>query len=173
MEAAGLVFPAAVIRGIRARIAKDEGLTRTELSREVCQWMKWQAANGQLREMTCRLALLELAQRGALVLPARRSCVRSQMPAQHWEGIDNRPLRCELAELGEIELVGVSAREDRGLSSLWNTVIAAISWGMMICPRGESISTVGAVSHRPAGNGLNKYGGRLVGTPDVASDFTE
>jgi hypothetical protein len=124
MGAAGLVFPAAVIRGIRARIAKDEGLTRTELSREVCQWMKWRAANGQLREMTCRLALLELEQRGELVLPARRSCVRSQMPAKHWEGIDDRPLRCELAELGEIELVRVSAREDRGLSSLWNTLIA-------------------------------------------------
>ena len=40
MGAAGLVFPAAVIREIRARIAKDEGLTRTELSREVCEWMK-------------------------------------------------------------------------------------------------------------------------------------
>ena len=123
-EAAGLVFPAAVIRGIRARIDKDEGLTRTELSREVCQWMNWRAPNGQLRDMACRLALLELAARRALVLPPRRSCVRSQMPAQHWEGIDDRPLRGDLADLGEITLVSVRAREDRGLSSLWNTLIA-------------------------------------------------
>jgi len=123
-EAAGLAFPGAVIRQIRARIANNEGLTRTELSREVCQWMHWRAANGQLREMACRLALLELEERGELVLPTRRSCVRRQMPAQHWEGIDDRPLRCDLAELGEVELVSVRAREDRGLSSLWNTLIA-------------------------------------------------
>ena len=124
MEAAGLKFPAAVIRGIRARIAKDEGLTRTELSREVCQWMNWQAPNGQLRDMACRLALLELEERGALVLPGRRSCVRSQMPAQRWEGINDRPVRGDLEELGKIELVSVRASEDRELSSLWNTLIA-------------------------------------------------
>jgi hypothetical protein len=124
MEAAGLAFPAAVLREIRARIKSDEGLTRTELSREVCRWMDWRAANGQLREMSCRLALLELERRGEVVLPARRSCVRTAMPAQHWEGIEDRPLRCTLEEIGEITLVSVSAREDRDLSGLWNDLIA-------------------------------------------------
>ena len=123
-QAAGLGFPAAVIREIRARIAKDEGLTRTELSREVCRWMNWRAANGELREMACRLALLALEKRGDLMLPSRRSCVRGQMVAQHWEGIDDRPLRCDLDELGEITLLSVRAGEDRDLSTLWNTLIA-------------------------------------------------
>ncbi len=124
VEAGGLTFPAAVLKQIRARIEKDEGLTRTELSREVCQWMNWHAPNGQPREMTCRLGLLELERRGEVALPARRSSVRTSMPAQHWEGIEDRSLRCTLEELGEIKLVSVSAREDPGLSGLWNDLIA-------------------------------------------------
>lgn len=124
VEAAGLVFPAAVLREIRARIRDDEELTRTELSREVCRWMSWRAANGQLREMTCRLALLELERCGEVSLPTRRSCVRSQMPAQRWEGIHDRPLHCGLEALGGIELVSVSAKESGELSGLWNDLIA-------------------------------------------------
>jgi hypothetical protein len=124
VEAAGLAFPAAVIREIRARIKSDEGLTRTELSREVCRWMGWRAANGELRELACRLALLELERRGEVELPARRSCVRTSMAAQRWEGIEDRQLRCELEELGNVALVSVSAREERDLSGLWNDLIA-------------------------------------------------
>jgi hypothetical protein len=122
--AAGLVFPAAVVRKIRARIAQDKELTRTGLSREVCQWQDWRAPNGRLREMTCRLALLELERRGEVVLPERRSAVRTTMATQRWPGINDRPLRGELADLGAIELVTVSAERDRELSGLWNDLIA-------------------------------------------------
>jgi hypothetical protein len=96
--AAGLAFPAAVVSKIRARIADDNELTRTELSREVCQWQDWRAPNGRLREMACRLALLELEKRGEIALPERRSAVRTTMAAERWPGIDDRPLRCELRE---------------------------------------------------------------------------
>ena len=124
MEAAGLEFPAAVIRKIRARIKRSTELTRTELSREVCRWMELRAPNGELRELTCRLALLELERRGELVLPERRSGVRTAMPARRWEGIQDRELRCELEELGRIELVGVRATENVEHASLWNELIA-------------------------------------------------
>ena len=124
VEAAGLEFPAAVIRKMRARINGSTDLTRTELSREVCRWMDLRAANGELRELTCRVALLELEKRGELVLPARRSGVRTAMPARRWEGIQDRELCCDLEELGKIELIGVRATEDRELGSLWNELIA-------------------------------------------------
>lgn len=124
MVAAGLVFPAAVVRRIRARIAQDEELTRTELSREVCQWQGWRAPNGRLREMACRLALLELERCGEVVLPVRRSAVRRTMATQRWPGIADRALRCELADLGAIELIAVSAERNRELSGLWNDLIA-------------------------------------------------
>jgi len=122
--AAGLAFPVAVVRTIRARIAQDKELTRTQLSREVCQWLDWRAPNGRLREMACRLALLKLEKHGEVVLPERRSAVRTTMAAERWEGIHDRPLRCELADLGAIELVAVSAEHDGELSQLWNDLIA-------------------------------------------------
>jgi hypothetical protein len=122
--AAGLAFPAAVVRKIRARIAQDIELSRTELSREVCQWQNWRAPNGRLREMACRLALLELERRGEVVLPERRSAVRRTMATQRWAGIADRALRCELGDLGAIELVTVSAECTSELSGLWNDLIA-------------------------------------------------
>ncbi len=122
--AAGLVFPAVVVRKIRARIAQDTELTRTQLSREVCQWQDWRAPNGRLREMACRVALLELEKRGEVELPERRSTVRPTLAVERWPGIDDRPLRCELAALGAIELVAVSAARDGERSGLWNDLIA-------------------------------------------------
>jgi hypothetical protein len=124
VEAAGLKFSAAVVGKIRARIERDSKLTRSELSREVCRWQGWRAANGKLREMACRLALLELERRGELRLPARRSAVRTQMAAWIWQGQQGEELCCGLEQLGEIELVGVSATEERGLSEVWNELIA-------------------------------------------------
>lgn len=124
VEAAGLRSPVAVVSKTRARIERDEELTRTELSREVCRWMGWQAANSRLREMACRLGLLELERRGEITLPARRSTVRAKMPAWRWKGGgEQRRLRCTLKELGEITLVAVTATE-RGLSEFWNELIA-------------------------------------------------
>jgi len=125
VEAAGLEFPAALMGKIRARIEEDGELTRTQLSREVCGWMDWRAPSGELRELTCRLALLRLEERGQLALPARRSCVRSRMPARRGQGRGATELHCELADLGKIELVSVCAAEDRQLSNVWNDLIAS------------------------------------------------
>jgi hypothetical protein len=94
VEAAGLRFSAAVMDKIRARIERDGNLTRTELSREVCDWLDLRAANGMRRELSCRLALLDLDRRGELSLPERRRGVRRMMRAQRGDGIDDRPLRC-------------------------------------------------------------------------------
>ena len=123
MEAAGLKFPLAVLREIRARIENDKELGRTELSREVCRWLGWRTPKGRLREMACRLALLELERREQITLPPRRSTPRRTMPAAKWEGIEDRAIRCELHDLGEIRLVAVTAAEP-GLSAFWNEAIA-------------------------------------------------
>lgn len=124
MEVCGLEFSSGLLEEIRARIAQDGQLTRSELSREVCRRQGWRSANGGLREMACRVALLELERRGEVVLPARRSAVRTQLSARVEAGERDDDLRCELADLGEIELIGVRACADRGLSDFWNELIA-------------------------------------------------
>jgi len=125
VEACGPAFSPALLRNTRARIEEDGELTRTQLSREACEWMDWRAPNGELREMTCRLALLELEQRGELALPARRSCARSRMPARRSESSGGGKVACELTDLGELDLVQMCAAEDRDLSREWNELIAS------------------------------------------------
>jgi len=119
-EVCELEFSSGLLEEIRARIAQDEQLTRSELSREVCRRQGWRSANSGQRELTCRLALLELERRGELELPLRRSGLRRACSAKVGDGELGEDLRCELRELGELELVGVRASEDRGLSELWN-----------------------------------------------------
>lgn len=123
MEAAGLCFPRAVVDKIRARIADDKELTRTALSREVCEWMNWRAANGRLRELSCRVSLLELERRGEFTLPARRTAIRAEMRPWRRKGAEEVEVRCDLAALGAIRLVPVTAA-DREVSQFWNELIA-------------------------------------------------
>ena len=50
-------------------IKEDPELSRVKLSRRVCEEFNWRSSNGRLKEMSCRLALLELERTGQVVLP--------------------------------------------------------------------------------------------------------
>src|SRR4030066_1232089 len=70
MRVAGRDFSEEILARIRLRVEGDPALTRTALSREVCTWLGWQGADGQPKDMSCRVALLKLARRGVIELPA-------------------------------------------------------------------------------------------------------
>ena len=114
VRAGGREFAGEVIERIRDAVATDTELTRTELSRLVCQWLAWRQPNGRLREVSCRVALLALEQRGVIELPPSRGAGRErpsdaergrerkfvlQEPAVAWP--------TEVRKLGPIELVVV------------------------------------------------------------------
>ena len=97
---------------IRGVIAAGKGLTRSGLSRQVCEWLKWRTPRGALREVSCRKALLKLEARGAIRLPPSRGrpggAVSGRLAA-------DAPLAVAratgtLAELGRVELVPVEAK---------------------------------------------------------------
>ena len=75
--------------------------------------------------MACRLALLELERRGEVVLPARRSGVRTPHVGAALGG-DSRTGSCAAIWRSWARSTGrrASAREDRDLSDLWNDLIA-------------------------------------------------
>lgn len=50
-------------------IDSEPNLSRVKLSRRICEQMKWRARNGDLKEVSCRVALLKLHRRGAIQLP--------------------------------------------------------------------------------------------------------
>lgn len=123
MLAAGREFSDEIIERIRKRVRDDRNLTRSRLSREVGGWLGWHGADGRLKEMSCRVALLRLARRGVIELPEAREvsfAKRADTDAvleQSWPIVEKT-----LSELGRVWLVAVDAR-DAELSKQW--------WAMM------------------------------------------
>jgi len=117
----GQHFSCAVIAWIQAAIAQQPGISRTRLSRQVCEFLDWRSPNGTVKEMSCRLALLKLHQMGHIILPPGEKRPPSRN-GQHdrCEAIDEPPaLACELEELGAITLVAIKSW-DRKRSRIWN-----------------------------------------------------
>ena len=54
---------------LRALIAEDAGRTRAQLSRLACRLLEWRKADGGLKEMSCRVAMLRMHREGLLQLP--------------------------------------------------------------------------------------------------------
>lgn len=123
MLVAGRNFTEETLARIRSRVEGDPTLTRTALSREVCTWLGWQGADGQPKDMGCRVALLKLARRGFIDLPAGRAVsfakpIKASVPASG----DGLSIETSLAELGRVWLVGVDSGQAE-LSCTW--------WAMM------------------------------------------
>ena len=125
MEINGHYFSSNMIERIRQTIETEPNISRQELSRRVCQWMDWRAANGKFQLMSCRKALNELNRRGVIALPKINIDYAFQHPK---EKIDDELLsklpkvRCSLAELGRIEIIPVSTRYSKN-SKIWNTLM--------------------------------------------------
>jgi hypothetical protein len=119
---AGREFPKDIIERIRRRVQADAGLTRTGLSREVCEWLNWRAHDGRLKDMNCRVALLKLARRGVLELPPPRPVTfgRGDAPPgapPAWPILDTT-----LGVLGPIWLIPVAGE---GHSGQWRAMFQA------------------------------------------------
>src|SRR3990170_7596023 len=118
MLVVGHDFSEEILARIRSRVKGDPVLTRTALSREVCTWLGWQSADGQPKDMSCRVALLKLARRGVIELPAGQAVSfakpteASVRAPQDWLAIETT-----LAELGG----GWVGAVDRGQAELSRT----------------------------------------------------
>lgn len=72
MRYCGREFHPQELELIRELIAKDPSLTRADLSRLVCKNLDWYKADGGLKEMSCRVAMLRMQNHGLIQLPAPR-----------------------------------------------------------------------------------------------------
>ncbi len=121
MRLYGQDFGAATVARIRAAVSADPRLTRSALSRRVCEWLEWRAPNGALREMSCRKALLALHARGEIGLPSAR-----ERPGHSTDGGDATcealaQVRAPLSALGRVELVPIAANSEP--SRWWRAVL--------------------------------------------------
>jgi hypothetical protein len=120
MRLFGQTFTEGIIERIRGVVSGQPGITRSELSRRVCDWLNWRGANGKPKEVSSREALLELERQGLVALPAAHRLppqARPAAPAPPWTA----PVFAgALADLGEVELVAVEGGEH---AALWQRML--------------------------------------------------
>ena len=68
----GRDFSTTEIAQIVQLIAENTEYHRADLSREVCRILQWYKADGGLKEMSCRVAMLRMHADGLIELPAPR-----------------------------------------------------------------------------------------------------
>ena len=119
----GREFSTEDIHRIRNLIEQHPGMRRAPLSRRLCELFEWTQPNGQLKDMTCRVALLRMQADGLITLPpSQMSRPRSRAhfpptPATDPQAALVQPVH-ELATLTLRPLAGTAA------SRLWNEYIA-------------------------------------------------
>jgi len=126
VEINGQKFTSEVLERIQGIIAQQPEISRSKLSREVCKFLDWRSANGALKEMSCRVALLKLEKMGYINLPpAGQRPPSRRKKAGVVEGIDELPsisAGVDLAELGTIEIIAIKSW-DRKRSRIWNYLL--------------------------------------------------
>jgi hypothetical protein len=124
MVIAGRDFSDEIIARIGEMVHARADLTRGALAREVCEWLGWHGTDGRPKEISCRVTLNKLQQRGLIELPAARlvsfapRTPRAPEPAPRWACIQT-----SVSKLGGIELVVVNG--DRELSRQWRSMMQA------------------------------------------------
>jgi hypothetical protein len=111
------------IQTIRDLIAQDQRLQRSALSRKLCQLWGWTKPNGELKDMTCRVALLRMQADGLIELPPSRIGVvrkRAHFPSTCASDAQT-PIRQPVHELPRVTLQVVSGKTT---SLLWNEYVA-------------------------------------------------
>lgn len=118
---AGKTWTESDIVRLRELITASPGSSRAALSRQVCEAFDWRRPGGQLRDMSCRVAMLKMHREGVIELPAPRNGHQRPGATFTSEASDPEPLlEASIKELGSIELVLVTPGKPL---ALWNEYI--------------------------------------------------
>ena len=103
---------------LRQLIAEHPEASRRALSFMVCEAWAWKQANGEPRDAVCRGLMLKLHRAGLIALPDPQW--RSSRPAERHRKpkpieIDQTPIVCSLAELGELSITQVRRTNDEAV----------------------------------------------------------
>ena len=123
MEICGQQFSAALVQRLQETLEGEAGLSRTALSRRVCEWLDWRSPKGRWKEMSCRVALARLEgagmirwpRGGAFSAPPRRPQRRRARGRE--AGVERT-----LQELQPVEVVPVGSAASRAART-WNELL--------------------------------------------------
>lgn len=103
-------------------IERNPSKHRTDLSRDVCRMLSWYKADGGLKEMSCRVAMLRMQEDGLIQLPAPRRTNHNRSSTKPAETDATAPqylIQDPVHQLSELQLCLVSSNNTR----LWNEYI--------------------------------------------------
>jgi Domain of unknown function (DUF4338) len=111
----GRDFSPTELERIRGLIGQGN-LWRSQLARQVCQAFGWRDARGQLKEMSCKVALLRMERAGLLVLPTprgRNGNGKKPVPTQRLLALEPVPLTLPAHQLHALRLELVCTPQQR------------------------------------------------------------
>ena len=145
----GRTITAEEIEQIRALIASNPALNRSQLSKELCRRWDWRQPNGALRDMVCRGMLLTLHRAGRIELPASRWVNRPAIIARRKPepaDIDRTPVESPLSELRPLEFRQVRRTPEE---RLFNSLLQEHHYLGYTQPVGEHLKFMVSAQGRP------------------------
>lgn len=122
MRYCGRDFTADELEWIRKLVAEHPQLNRAQLSRALCRYLGWYKADGELKEMSCRVAMLRMQADDLITLPApKNGNGNGRAYTRRTQATDPAlPIDLPVQQLADLRLEPVS---DRRTSHLWNEYI--------------------------------------------------
>lgn len=122
MRYCGREFSDTELELIRQLVNEPPSRSRAQLSRVVCRRLSWYKADGGLKEMSCRVAMLRMQADGLITLPApRNGNGNGRAYTRSTKATDpGLPIDQPVEQLTELRLEIVT---DRRTSHLWNEYI--------------------------------------------------
>ncbi len=119
----GREFSTRDMQAISELIEHHPRMRRAELSRRLCELFNWTRPNGQLKDMSCRVALLRMQADGLITLPASQM-TRARRPA-HFPPTPATDARSALVQpVHELPALALRPPAGNAASRLWNEYIA-------------------------------------------------
>lgn len=117
-------FDALTIERINSTVANTPELSRSALSRTVCEWLDWRSPNGQFKEVSCRKALLKLERCDLIQLPVAKATPNfsKQRNALSIFLPDFPEITCKLSEIGVIKITPITDKRSSS-AKLWNAIM--------------------------------------------------
>jgi len=121
MRYCGRHFAAAEIELIRELIALSPPISRYQLSREVCARLNWRRADGKLKDMSCRVAMLRMQADDLFTLPPPRNA--KPLAYRAHPGIESAVLAPTTTPSVDLARLRVELLANKPDSLLWNAYI--------------------------------------------------
>lgn len=116
----GRIFSVDELAQISELIEKNPSKHRLDLSRDVCRMLSWYKADGGLKEMSCRVAMLRMQEDGLIQLPPPRTVNKRKSKATVTCATEPQSIiQDPVHQLGELQLCLVTSKNSR----LWNEYI--------------------------------------------------